>query len=74
MATAVEQKAADAPPKVRPPGTVVTKGRHGPQKAIRPKAGLGLLYEVMALSANVAVEQLCHEAALEIQRLRTTKG
>lgn len=55
----------------RPPGVIVDKGTHGPQ-AQPPLVhrGVGHLREVMRLTQNVPVAELCEEAALEIKSLR----
>ena len=61
-------------PAIRPPATIGSSG-HGPGDG-KPRSelhGSARLRSVLSLSANVAIEQVCDEAATMIETLRNTE-
>ena len=51
-----------------PPGRVGGLG-HGADKPVETPYGVAHLREVMKLSADVPIERVCEDAAMEIERL-----
>ena len=72
-ATVVKKEAArepDPPPRIQPTGRV-RKGGHGLQSGPSVKlAGRERLRALMGLSANVSLDNVCEDAAAEIESLR----
>ena len=55
----------------KPPGVCFDSGVHGPQRPLRrSRFGVGRLRAVLGVSAETGVEQLCEDAAQEIEELR----
>ena len=62
---AASEDDAPAPPLADPP-----PAKHGPAGPPRVLYGFASLHAVMKLSADVPIEQVCQEAALELAGLR----
>ena len=55
----------------QPPGVCVDRNVHGPQVPIRrPKSGLDRLRDMLGVTGDVPIDQLCGDAAAEIAELR----
>lgn len=54
---------------VKPPGRVRGSG-HGPQEAVKTEFGIAHLRHVLTLSGDVPIENVCEDAAVEIETLR----
>lgn len=70
MAKPKKDKAATPQPTINPPGKMRRRG-HGPQSPVDEPRGVTRLREALELSADVPVEQVCEDAAVEIETLRT---
>ena len=57
----------------RPPGRVLS-GRHGPQQRIAVLTAVGRLRKVLNLSPVCDIQQVCSDAASEIERLRNAES
>ena len=58
-----------AKPAIRPPGQVL-RGGYGPQKPVLAETPVDRLRQVLHLSSTCDIEQVCGDAAAEIERLR----
>ena len=70
QASGASKKGKKAGQTMSPPGSV-GKGGHGLQGAtLGKKYGVAQLRDVLSLSGDVSVTDVCEEAALEIERLQ----
>lgn len=58
-----------AKPALRPPGQVL-RGGYGPQEPILAETPVDRLRKVLHLSTSCDIQQVCTDAAAEIERLR----
>lgn len=58
-----------AKPALRPPGQVL-RGGYGPQEPVQAQTPVDRLRKVLHLSPSCDIEQVCTDAAAEIERLR----
>ena len=72
--TATPSRADPAPPLDQSPSPGVTpRVLHGPRRPAPVLSGVDRLRQVMGLSSEVTTDQLCDDAATELEELRSTR-